>query len=38
MLRLKELETLTEIAGEVERLTVHNETEGPMTDLVKLRD
>ena len=38
MLRLKELEALTEIAGKVERLTVHNGTEGLMTDLVKLRD
>ncbi|MEM7522603.1 MAG: hypothetical protein AAF360_02360 [Pseudomonadota bacterium] len=38
MLRLKELKALTEIAGKVERLAVHDGTEGPMTDLVKLRD
>ena len=38
MLRLKELEALENIAGKVERLTVHNGTEGLMTDLVKLRD
>ncbi|MGB1214116.1 MAG: slipin family protein [Pikeienuella sp.] len=38
MLRLKELEALTEIAGKVERLTVHNGAEGLMNDLVKLRD
>ncbi len=38
MLRLKELEALETIAGKVERLTVHNGTEGLMTDLVKLRD
>ncbi|MHA3913293.1 slipin family protein [Halovulum sp. GXIMD14793] len=38
MLRLKELEALESIAGKVERLTVHNGTEGLMTDLVKLRD
>ena len=38
MLRLKELEALEAIAGKVERLTVHNGTEGLMTDLVKLRD
>ena len=38
MLRLKELEALETIAGKVERLTVHNGTEGLLTDLVKLRD
>lgn len=38
MLRLKELEALTEIAGKVERLTVHNGAEGLMNDLVRLRD
>jgi len=37
MLRLKELEALTELAGKVERLTVHNGTEGLLNDLVKLR-
>lgn len=36
-LRLKELEALGAIAGKVERLTVQNGTEGPMTDLVRLR-
>lgn len=38
MLRLKELETLTELAGKIERLTVHNGTEGLLQDLVRLRD
>ena len=38
MLRLKELEALTSIAGKVERLTVHNGTAGLMTDIVRLRD
>jgi regulator of protease activity HflC (stomatin/prohibitin superfamily) len=38
MLRLKELEALSEIAGKVERLTIHNGTTGLMNDLVKLRD
>lgn len=38
MLRLKELEALEVIAGKVERLTVHNGTQGLMSDLVKLRD
>jgi regulator of protease activity HflC (stomatin/prohibitin superfamily) len=38
MLRLKELETLETIAGKVERLTVHNGTNGLMNDLVRLRD
>ena len=38
MLRLKELEALETIAGKVDTLTVHNGTEGLMTDLVRLRD
>lgn len=38
MLRLKELEALEAIAGKVERLTVHNGTEGLMNDLIRLRD
>ena len=38
MLRLKELEALEGIADKVERLTVHNGTQGLMSDLVKLRD
>ena len=38
MLRLKELEALETIAGKVERLTVHNGTEGLLTGLVRLRD
>ena len=38
MLRLKELEALSEIAGKVERLTIHNGTAGLMNDLVKLRE
>ncbi|MEM1275276.1 MAG: slipin family protein [Pseudomonadota bacterium] len=38
MLRLKELEALTELAGKVDRLTVHNGTAGLMNDLVSLRD
>ncbi|MEP3054611.1 slipin family protein [Ascidiaceihabitans sp.] len=38
MLRLKELEALEVIAGKVERLTVHNGTEGLMSDVVRLRD
>ncbi len=37
MLRLKELEALQELAGKVERLTVHNGTDGLMNDLVRLR-
>ncbi|HGG65443.1 MAG TPA: slipin family protein, partial [Rhodobacteraceae bacterium] len=37
MLRLKELEALEGIAGKVERLTVHNGTDGLMNDLVRLR-
>ena len=38
MLRLKELEALEVIAGKVERLTVHNGTDGLMSDIVRLRD
>jgi regulator of protease activity HflC (stomatin/prohibitin superfamily) len=38
MLRLKELEALSDIAGKVERLTIHNGTAGLMNDLVKLRE
>lgn len=38
MLRLKELEALTEISGKVEKLTVHNGTGGLLNDLVSLRD
>ena len=38
MLRLKELEALETIAAKVERLTVHNGTEGLMSDLVRLRE
>jgi regulator of protease activity HflC (stomatin/prohibitin superfamily) len=38
MLRLKELEALGEIAGKVERLTIHNGTAGLMNDLVRLRE
>ena len=38
MLRLKELEALQELAGKVERLTVHNGTDGLMNDLVRLRE
>jgi regulator of protease activity HflC (stomatin/prohibitin superfamily) len=38
MLRLKELEALETIAGKVDTPTVHNGTEGLMSDLVKLRD
>jgi regulator of protease activity HflC (stomatin/prohibitin superfamily) len=38
MLRLKELEALESIAGKVERLTVHNGTEGLLGDVVRLRD
>ena len=38
MLRLKELEALESIAGKVDRLTVHNGTDGLMNDLVRLRD
>jgi len=38
MLRLKELEALSEIAGKVERLTIHNGTAGLMNDLVRLRE
>ena len=38
MLRLKELEALTEISNKVERLTVHNGTDGLMNDIISLRD
>ncbi|MEM8813921.1 MAG: slipin family protein [Pseudomonadota bacterium] len=38
MLRLKELEALTELAEKVDSLTIHNGTEGLMNDLVRLRD
>jgi hypothetical protein len=38
MLRLKELEALSEIAGKVERLTIHNGTGGLMNNVVKLRE
>ena len=38
MLRLKELEALETVASRVERLTVHNGTEGLLGDLVRLRD
>ncbi len=38
MLRLKELEALETIAGKVDTLTVHNGTEGLMTEVVRLRD
>ena len=37
MLRLKELEALTEVAGKVERLTVHNGTAGLLNDVVSLQ-
>ncbi|MGF1554176.1 MAG: slipin family protein [Paracoccaceae bacterium] len=38
MLRLKELEALGEIAGKVERLTVHNGTQGLLSDVVRLSE
>lgn len=38
MLRLKELEALEGIAGNVERLTIHNGAQGLMSDLVRLSD
>lgn len=38
MLRLKELEALETIAGRVERLTIHNGTEGLLGDIARLRD
>ena len=38
MLRLKELEALEVIAEKVDRLTVHNGTQGLMSDLVNLRE
>ncbi len=37
MLRLKELEALEAIAERVDRITVHNGTDGLMNDLVRLR-
>ena len=37
MLRLKELEALEVVAGQVDSITVHSGTEGLMNDLVKLR-
>lgn len=36
MLRLKELETIEAIASKVDQLTIHNGTEGLLSDLVKL--
>lgn len=36
MLRLKELEALTEISAKVDKLTIHNGTNGLMNDLVRL--
>lgn len=38
MLRLKELEVLSDVAGKVDKLTVHSGTEGLMNDLVRLRE
>lgn len=38
MLRLKELEALSDIAGKVKSLTVHNGTQGLLHDLVSLQD
>ncbi|WP_421701628.1 slipin family protein [Aliiroseovarius sp.] len=38
MLRLKELEALEGIAGNVDRLTIHNGAQGLMSDLVRLSD
>ncbi|MEM9761587.1 MAG: slipin family protein [Pseudomonadota bacterium] len=38
MLRLKELEALESIAEKVDRLTVHNGTQGLMSDIVRLQD
>jgi len=35
-LRLKELETIEAIASKVDQLTIHNGTEGLLSDLVKL--
>ena len=37
MLRLKELEALEIVAGQVDSITVHSGTDGLMNDLVKLR-
>ena len=36
MLRLKELEALTEISAKVDKLTIHNGTSGLMNDIVRL--
>ena len=38
MLRLKELETLEQIAGKVERLTINNGTSGLLNDVARLRE
>lgn len=38
MLRLKELEALETVAEKVDRLTVHNGTQGLMSDIVRLQD
>lgn len=38
LMRLKELEALEAIAGKVQQLTVHNGTQGLMTDVAQLRD
>jgi regulator of protease activity HflC (stomatin/prohibitin superfamily) len=38
LMRLKELEALEAIAGKVQHLTVHNGTQGLMTDVAQLRD
>ncbi len=38
MLRLKELEALESIAGKVEKLTIHNGTDGLLNDVVRLRE
>lgn len=38
MMRLKELEVLESVAEKVEHLTVHNGTQGLMSDLVRLKD
>ena len=38
LLRLKELEALQAIADRVDTITVHNGTDGLMSDLVRLRD
>jgi regulator of protease activity HflC (stomatin/prohibitin superfamily) len=38
MLKLKELESLESIAAKVDRITVHNGTDGLMNEIVRLRD